>query len=453
MSIHDILKKEIGEKKNNCCIIIPSGHSPELLDKHLTYLQAQDTHAFDVIIIGKAPSRMPEDLNLLVYSEAFPIGSSGAFGLGQVLGYSLGYKYIVNADIDCFPISKNVMSVLLSRVVEEEKVILPASVFDSTWDMSKTNKNFIINHYAIVPREIYEEFGFANFRFFKGGEDWELQCRLQMEKVIVREPSILVEHKSFESNQIDTMLLPGSKYIYYSKNYILANTLLSGYALSKFRFLTSFKYFFVTSSAFLMYYLIYHNYDDLLNPIFGDGLSFRVDARYKPRTSRIAELKLQVVDLSESIGKKLLPLGTILTVGDEKISLSEYDSAINFKHGIEVKQSNRLFGALYLLKMYLKIAMSGATYLYPTKQFLDEYKFFIQYLILLRPIKYSDGKIYTEKMGLLKIIFNIITFMLAYPIIAVIIVMNIVYAMIFLPFPISNKNMEANIKKFVEASK
>ena len=448
--IDDILKLESGVKKNDCCIIIPSGHSSELLDKHLTYLQLQDTRAFDVLVIGKAPTNT-FDLNVLVYSEAFPIGSSGGFGLGQVLGYTLGYKYLINADIDCFPISKNVMSTLLTRVAETGKVVLPASVFDSSWDLEKTNKNFIVNHYAIIPREIYEKYGFANFRFFKGGEDWELQCRLQMENVIVREPSILVEHKSFESNHIDTMSLPGSKYIYYSKNYILANMLLSGYALRKLRFITAFKYFYVTMSGFLMYWLIYHNYDDLLTPIFVDGLNFNMDARYKPRTSRIAEFELPSVNLLDLNGSVITPLGLALNVGEELASdFGDYDRLITFKRGIEVKHGNRLAGALYLLKMYLKIAFSGTAYLKPSKQFLDEYKFFIQYLLLLKPMKYSDGKIYTEKMGFAKLVFNIGVFALLSPVVFLMTGLDILNSA-FAPFPITIANLEQHIKAFKEA--
>lgn len=439
--IGEILKLEKGAKKNDTCIVIPSGHSSELLDKHLTYLKEQDTRAFDVLVIGKAPTNT-FDLNVLVYSEAFPIGSSGGFGLGQVLGYTLGYKYIVNADIDCFPISKNVMSTLLTRVAETGKVVLPTSVFDSSWDLSKTNKNYIINHYAIVPREIYEKFGFANFRFFKGGEDWELQCRLQMENVIVREPSILVEHKSFESNHIDTMSLPGSKYIYYSKNYILANMLLSAYSLKTLRIFNAIKYFYVVMSGFLMYWLIYHNYSDLLRPIFFDGLGFSMDARYKPRTTRIATISPENLN------------GVALSV--------ETWGGIVFKRGIEVKR-NKLFGAIYLLKMYLTIAFKGLTptgkpgdtcvdYVIPSKDFLDEYKFFIQYLILLRPIMYLDGKIYSEDMGLVKLALNIGLFALVSPFVAVLTAADILYAAIA-PFPIRVNNLEMHMKKFMEASK
>jgi len=450
--IDDILKLESGVKKNDCCIIIPSGHSSELLDKHLTYLQLQDTRAFDVLVIGKAPTNT-FDLNVLVYSEAFPIGSSGGFGLGQVLGYTLGYKYLINADIDCFPISKNVMSTLLTRVAETGKVVLPASVFDSSWDLEKTNKNFIVNHYCIVPREIYEKFGFANFRFFKGGEDWELQCRLQMENVIVREPSILVEHKSFESNHIDTMSLPGSKYVYYSVNYILANLLLSGYALRKLRFFTALKYAYVALSGYLMYWLIYHNYDDLLTPIFVNGLMFNLDTRYEPRKTRIAEIELKPIGFMDIIGKEMTPLGVALNVGEELASdFGDYDRLITFKRGIEVKHGNRLAGALYLLKMYRKIAFSGTAFLKPSKQFLDEYKFFIQYLILLKPIMYSDGKIYTERMGIAKLVANIALFALASPIIVLLTAADIVYAA-FAPFPIKMDNLELHVKKFVEAKK
>jgi hypothetical protein len=356
--------------------------------------------------------------------------------LGQVLGYTLGYKYLINADIDCFPISKNTISVLLDKVAHTNRVVLPASVFDSSWDMAKTNKNYIINHYAMVPRWIYETYGFANFRFFKGGEDWELQCRLQMEGVIDREPSILVEHKSFESNHIDTMSFAGSKYIYYSRGYILANIMLSGYALRKLRFFTAVKYAYVTCAAFLMYFLIYHNYEDLLTPIFIDGLTFGIDARYKPRTSKIAELPL-------TDGLK----GIMLTV---RGGLYE-NKGIAFKRGIEVKHSNRLLGALYLLKMYLKIAFSGADYLKPSKQFLDEYKFFIQYLLLLKPMEYSDGHIYTEHMGLKMIVFNIGLFALASPIVILLTALNILYSMMA-PFPITVKNLELNIAKFMEAN-
>jgi len=420
-----------GKKMSDCCVSIPSGHSLEMIGKHLALLSRQEEADFDVLIIGKCPESGYAGLNLLVYEEKYPLGSSGAFGLGQVTAYALGYEYIINADIDCFPVSRNLVKHLRETAEMTGKAVFPVSVFDSSGSLEKANKNYIVNHYGIVPRGIYRKFGFANFRFVKGGEDAELQGRLEMENAVAHDTEVVVEHRNLESNHIDAMLLMKNKYIYYSKNFIIANILLSGYALKTGRLISSARYFATTIYSLLLYWIIYNNYRDFLAPIFFDGLRLKMDCSYAPRSTRLKEL----------------PKG-----GHDKCTLlsieGEGKEGLQFKPKTYLMGANRLAGVAYLAIMCGKVIFERATYLKMTDRFMDEYKFFIQYLILLKPLEYRDGKVYSEEMGPIRIGINALVFAIMLPVIVPIAIVDVFIAACQKTYPITEKNLKENIRAF-----
>ena len=424
-----LLEHDSGRKASDCCVLIPSGRSEEMLEKHLSILANQDSLDFDVLVIGIPPKAKARGFNLLVYREKFPLGSSGAFGIGQVLAYCLGYECIVNADIDCFPVSRDLLGQLRAAAKKTGKAVFPASVFDS--NDPKANRNYIVNHYGFVPREIYRRFGFANFRFFKGGEDAELQGRLEMEGAVARCDSALVEHRNLESNHIDTMRLGGNKYIYYSKNFIIANLFLAGYSLRNLRIATALRYYFSVVYSFLLFWLIYRNYPDILGPVFFDGLALKMDTHYAPRTTRIAEL-------GKTAGMKV----TEVCIEGEKAG------GIAFRPKSYLIGSSRLLGVEDFARMFLKVAFLRSDYLRLSPRFVDEYKFFIQYLILLKPVEYLDGKVYTEKMGIFWLAVNVALYLVALPVLAIVAAAGVLASAFRRSYPITRSNLEMHLVGF-----
>ena len=422
-----LLEHDSGRKASDCCVLIPSGRSEEMLEKHLSILANQDSLDFDVLVIGIPPKAKARGFNLLVYREKFPLGSSGAFGIGQVLAYCLGYECIVNADIDCFPVSRDLLGQLRAAAKKTGKAVFPASVFDS--NDPKANRNYIVNHYGFVPREIYRRFGFANFRFFKGGEDAELQGRLEMEGAVARCDSALVEHRNLESNHFDAMLLPGNKYIFYSKNFIIAHILLCGYAVRRGKAAGAARHFAVTIYSLLLYWLIYNNYPDFLVPIFRDGLMLKTDGYYA-RSTHLHEIP---------------DSGTQLRLSVE----GEEAGGIQFRPKSWLIRGNRAVGACYLASMCGKIALTRADCLAPSEKFLNDYKFFIQYLMLLRPMKYRDGKVYSEKSGVWRLALNMALFAFALPFLALAALLGVARAALQKDFPVSERNLGRNIAAFL----
>ncbi len=386
-----------GKKKSNCAIVIPFGGPSWLLGRHLKHLQNQSTKDFDVLLIGKKPGKLGKKLNVLCFTERFSLGSSGGFGLGQALAYFMGYDYIITSDIDCLPVSRNLVQKLKELAAKEKKAVFPISVFDRNYKEGETRKNHIPNHYSIYPCKIFEKMGFAYFRFFKGGEDVAWVKRLKMENLLFCTDSVLVEHKNLESNYIEAMKVRGNKYIYYSKNFIIASIFLSSYSFEKKRWLSGISYAARAMLSLFEYRLLYYSYPDILGPATSGGLSLDVKTPYKKRATKLIELK----------GK--LKCTQVLVE-------TERGKGLKFRKKAWLIKKAKPLVALYLLFMLFRAIAKRADCLCPSKRFLDDYKFFIQYLILAKPIKYTDGKVYSSGMGCWRIATSIAGSVLLCPI-------------------------------------
>jgi len=430
-AIRAILNPIEGKKKAECCIVIPAGHALDMLETHLKHLEKQDTRDFDVLIIGKKPKTEPKEINMLICDEKYPVGSSGGFGLGQVQAYLLGYEYVINADLDCFPVSTNLVSTLMSIAKKTNNVVEPLSMSNRSYDPKKINDRHTINHYGIVPRKIIEKYGFENFRFYRGGEELDFDLRINAESALLYEKSVIVEHENIEVNHIERMKFQGNKYLYYAKNEVVADIYATAYCLKRMMAAKAVGYFFRTLRCLFFDIVMSQNHPDLLKAACIDGTTMNVEKVYCKRSVKIGTREEKKGDAS-------------VFIGTERDKLE----GIMFKPKYWLMENRKKAAMPYLIGMCIKIIRCEAAYLKPTESFLDEYKFFIQYVLMLKPVKYMDGKIYTEKMSIGMTFLNAVFWAIAYPILVVLAMAMVVKCVVENNKQIKPGNLAGNLREF-----
>lgn len=414
-----------GKREHDCAIVIPSANSSELLSEHLDILSRQSAMNFDVIVIGKPPSKAHPKLNILYYQENYPLGSSGGFGLGRMLAYSLGYKYIVNADVDCTPVSKDLMRKLVDAAKKERKAIVPKSI-----DYIKGGEVRVggrgTNQYDICPREVFEKSGFEFFRFFRGGEAHEIYIRLSAEGLLRYEENLLVRHKNYLFSYIDVLKTTGNKYVYYKRSGLLADSLLASYFLKRLRIAKCAERFFAAWAEMMKTQLFYSNYPDIYWPVFwamlGDSEAICI-----ARATRI-----KTVEKAKGMDPILLCMG-----GKD-----------NEKGAIAIARGNGLLGQVPVAAKLFQILLARGDYLRPSEKFLIDHVQLLPFLIHIKPIRYSDGKVYSCGMGGLKVAINAVLTLVFAPVFALLVFFGVL-RLLLEKYPINPKNSEYNLSKFL----
>ena len=372
-SLSKLVRLQSGEKKNEIAIVIPSADSVELLEEHLGTLAKQDFLGFDVIIIGRRPRKAPRQLNVIIFSESFPLGSSGGFGIGQVLAYSMGYKYVINSDVDATPISKNLVSHLKRVAQSSGKAVFPRSV---EHEGSKVLGGYVINQYGICPRRLLEEFGFVDFRFFKGAEDMDYCTRLLAENRAILDDSVLVRHKTHLVDIILLLKSQGNKYIYYKKSGLLGQIMLASYFVRRLQLWRAAGCFWEALVSAMKGQLLYSQYPDIYGQAVTDAIHFNMSSGAVGRTSSINEVKKPGKPLRLSLSSE--HLGSGISFADDRT-------------GLAGRASN-------LISLARAIFSQGDCF-EPTEKFLYERVTSLPVLFLAKPIKYSDGKAYSSGLS------------------------------------------------------
>ena len=421
-----------GRKKNDCAIVIPSANAVELLEDHLSLLAKQTTRDFDVIIIGEAPNRAPTGLNLIIYKEKYPLGSSGGFGLGRLLAHSLGYDCIMNADIDCFPVSSNLVKKLEDLAKAEQKMVVPFSAPNSRCMPDEStgkpggSTGYGTNQYGAVPRSVLERSGFEYFRLFKGAEDHELFERLGMDDLLLCTNEVRVLHKSQLFDYIALLKFHGNKYIYYKKSAVIAKILLTSYALRKGMPVRAVKYALDAYSDVIKTQLFYSNYPDITKPVY-EALFLGMDGVSVARTTSLAIFK-------PPAGAKKLVLSFGEKAGEQTLDFTVGTGTL---------------GKMRLLTILWKAVLSDADYFEPTEKFLKSQARFFPILLMIKPMRYSDGIVYSSGMAGWQAPSNAIKTALLSPFIILVLLSSIIKAGV-IAYPAKLENLEDNLLKFLE---
>lgn len=360
-----------GEKENEAVIIIPCGTDTRLLSEHLAILSRQKKKGFDVLILGHAPSAIPPGLNIINYRERAPLGSSGSFSIGQMLGYFLGYEFVANADVDCFPCSDDFLGALVETARREGKAVLPLSNEDGKKEV------YCINRYGTVPRKVFEKSGFEYAMFFKGAEDMDYQARLEADGMLFMGKGQKTRHP-YLSMVLFEVASGGPKFLYYYR---------AGFAihnLALYRAITCLRAKDALLSAGRMIYNYCYSFifSSMASPtLFGvmlDGCLMDLGKRYD-------RLSFAIPEASVDAGAK----GTVLGIGQGSGAAVIYLEKWKGNIGTLAKIRRRVSH----IGMFLGLLFAPGDYFAPTGAFIEKYSFFIPYLMFIKPVRYK-GKHY-----------------------------------------------------------
>ncbi len=358
-----------GEKKNDTAIVMPCGPDTSLLSEHLALLSRQKGKGFDILILGHVPATTPKGLNIIHYSEKAPLGSSGSFSIGQLLAYCLGYEFVANADVDCFPCSDDFVGALVEIARKQGKAVLPLS------DEEGKKGVYCINRYGIVPRKAIGKTGFVYAGFFKGAEDIDYQLRLDADGLLLTTDRLKTRHP-YLSMVLFEVASGGPKYLYYYRaglaiqNLTLYHSIVTLRAkealLCAGRLLYNYCYNFVFSSM-------------ASRTLFGamwDAFLMDLGKRYDGISFAIPKAR---------VGKDAL--GTVLDVGQGRPGATIYFEEWKENIGTMAKVGRRLSH----VGKFLGLFSTPGIYFAPTEVFIEKYGFLIPYLMFIKPVRYKGN--------------------------------------------------------------
>jgi len=401
----DVLYKLIthisGEKKFKTAVVIPSATSVELLSQHLKLLDM--------------------------------LGSSGGFGIGQILAYTLGYDYVINADVDCFPVSDNLIYQLISVCKTSNKAVIPLCISKISGKFIKRGHN--PNQYGTVPKSVFDKCGFEYMHFFRGGEDSEFLERLRAMNLIIEEKNVMVSHPFLANCIIEHINEKNTKhkYFYYER----AN--FSKFMLCLYFSITNLK---IKKSIWNFYHLfLYFCYrfifsflrcKGMLKTIF-DGWMIKFDEKYDD------SIMCSIPEIKKTDNLK----ATTLDIGNKKSD----KNIIFFK---QFDWSGKKGTLVYLLEIINKIIilyLNNGDYIIPTNKFYNNYSMIYPYLLLIKPLYYK-GKIYSWKTPLGNIIFAGAIMVLLLPIMFLLLLLSQIKIGLSDLFPPRPNNLRKNLIKF-----
>jgi GT2 family glycosyltransferase len=179
-----------------CAIILPVHDDAQLLNAHLGLLAKQTTHAFDVIVphspgldVRAVDARHPFGIAFIALKSA---SAAAGYYAGEKYALTRGYVPIILADIDCMPVSKNLVERLCALAASNVNTIfLPPLVTLK----DEQGKNWSLHWYGAMHRSVFEKAGLSYVPFYIGCVDSELELRMLHEGASVRYPDgLLVDH-------------------------------------------------------------------------------------------------------------------------------------------------------------------------------------------------------------------------------------------------------------------
>src|SRR3989338_6775242 len=423
--LQNLVGKVKGVKKNETVVVIPSGKASGLLQEHLVELSKQNIKEFDVLVIGEAPESAPDGINVLSCKENRPLGSSGAFAIGQILGYLLGYRFVINADADCFPQSKNLVQGLVEAARVEKKVVLPAI------DEEGKKVIFCINGYGIVSREIFEKIGFQYAVLFKGAEDIDFQLRLQSHGLLSQASNLRTTHP-YLSMVVFEIAAKGAKYLYYYR----AGPLLL--ELGLYRAICSLN----AKDAFLWAGRIIYTY--CCNFVFSVLVS---------KVLFCAMLDGFTINLGKKYGKEKFCILQIEIDGDARAffldtgSGNEKQTAYFGEWEVDIGLFGKVMRRVGHVEKFLGLVYAQGDYFKPSERFMESYEFFTPYIMFLKPVWYK-GKIYSWGKGAAWLPVGIALLVVSLPLLPFIVALSLLKIFFGGDYPSKIGNVRRMLKNF-----
>ena len=189
--IPDLLQfeKAFGKIGAPTLVIIPFYSEYDMLTKHLGYLRNQTARDFDVIILPEPNSdenKVLEIINnancpfgIIVAKRRFNSGGTGGFFPGQKYALAHGYKYMILADADCYPVDKELVENLFKN--GEHGMVTPHSVptHNDIPIRSRPPGPASSGHYSLFSEKFVRKYGLYYAPLFYGTDDVEYTQRIE----------------------------------------------------------------------------------------------------------------------------------------------------------------------------------------------------------------------------------------------------------------------------------
>jgi len=193
---------------NELCIIMPVYNEYTYLFKHLEVLSQQIFQDFDLIVIlsNLDTSAVVDELKkkelkygLVVIKRKDDTGSSGGFYAGERYALAKGYKHLIMADVDCFPVDNDVIEKMMAA--KEAGWVAPILLMR---EGEHTMRDDILHCYNLLDINIFRKVGLHYPSIYIGGDDYEMELRIKRhgfrrKLVDVKCEHPLKKYNSFES--------------------------------------------------------------------------------------------------------------------------------------------------------------------------------------------------------------------------------------------------------------
>lgn len=168
-------------KKGKCAIILPVYDEINLLNGHLGILEKQAVPDFDVVIVFCQKSL---DVSRIRKSSRFgtvticmkeQLGAAAGYYAGELYALQNGYECVILADVDCVPLSSDLVRKLGDSVSDH-----PDCVISPVWEPFEgfRNKSLSLHWYGAMHPSLLRKAGLTFLPFYFGCLDSEHEARL-----------------------------------------------------------------------------------------------------------------------------------------------------------------------------------------------------------------------------------------------------------------------------------
>lgn len=162
---------------SRCALVIPVKDESDILNEHLEKLGKQTTADFDALIVHSPSldvSKVRKDFRfgLIFVREREPLGVASGLYAGQKFALEKGYETVILADVDCHPVSGNLVQKLREAAVSDKTTIFVPNI-------KSVSNSPNINWYGTMNRIVLEKGGLTYMPFYYGLDDSEITVRMR----------------------------------------------------------------------------------------------------------------------------------------------------------------------------------------------------------------------------------------------------------------------------------
>jgi hypothetical protein len=186
--------KEFNRRSSDTLIIIPIYTEYGWLAEHLDALSRQTFRDFDAILIlnkvseeakvYEAIEKKKPDFGVIVAKRKEDTGSAGGFFTGQRYALENGYRQMIFADIDCMPVSADLVETLVSN--RDKGFVKPTARVMEKGELIQLIPGWVIPWYGLLTTETAMRYGLYYLPLYWGAEDSEYGIRIKTRPHIIR---------------------------------------------------------------------------------------------------------------------------------------------------------------------------------------------------------------------------------------------------------------------------